>query len=206
MTKNGWLVRIKKGTYYITNLESRGFAGVSVLVIAQILFTESYVSFEAALQYHGVFEQHVRTVTSMCLKKKNNKTIQGITYRFIKMSKRNLYGWEETQIEGQIVKIATLEKAIIDMIRCDRSIHSLDLILEKLREHKDNFNFEKLIKFTGGQSTVVQKILGFLFDKAKLDSNSIYELVKHKKGASSMTKDSDIFSAKWNLYYHKHFA
>jgi predicted transcriptional regulator of viral defense system len=206
MTKNGWLVRIKKGVYYMTNLESRGFAGASVLVIAQAILEESYVSFEAALQHHGVFDQHARTVTSVCLKKKADKTIQGITYRFIKSSKKNFYGWEETQIEGRTVKVATLEKAILDMIRSQRSIHSLDLVLEKVREYKGNFDLEKLNELARSQSVIVQKILGFLLDKAGIDSGSIYELTKHKEGAGSMTKDSDVFSGKWNLYYHNHFA
>lgn len=206
MTKNGWLVRIKKGTYYITSLESRGFAGASVLVIAGTIMEESYVSFEAALQYHGIFDQHIRTVTSVCLKKQSDKIIQGITYRFIKTFKKNFYGWEEAQIEGRAVKIATLEKAILDMIHSQRSIHSLDLALEKLREYKDNLDFEKLNNFSQGQSITVQKILGFLLDKAGVDSESIYKLTKNKEGSSLMTKDSDVFNAKWNLYYHNYFA
>lgn len=206
LTKNGWLVRIKKGVYYITNLESRGFAGASVLVIAQAILDESYVSFEAALQYHGVFDQHTRTVISVCLKKKADKTIQGITYRFIKVSRKNFYGWQDSQIEGRTVKVATLEKAILDMIQSQRSVHSLDLVLEKLREHKDNFDLEKLNELAKGQSITVQRIFGFLLDKAGMDSSSMHELLKNKDGASFMTKDSDVFSGKWNLYYHNHFA
>jgi predicted transcriptional regulator of viral defense system len=205
LTKNGWLVRIKKGVYYITNLESRGFAGASVLVIAQAIMDESYVSFEAALQHHGVFDQHARMVTSVCLKKKADKTIQGITYRFIKVSGKNFYEWEETQIEGRTVKVATLEKAILDMIQSQRSIHSLDLVLEKLKEYKENFDFDKLNDLAKNQSITVQKILGFLLDKAGIDSGSIQESLKDNEGASFMTKDSDVFSGKWNLYYHNHF-
>jgi predicted transcriptional regulator of viral defense system len=206
MTKNGWLVRIKKGVYYITSLESRGFAGASVLVVAQIILDESYVSFESALQQYGIFDQHIRTVSSVCLKKKTEKTIQGITYRFIKTSKKNFYGWEETQIEGRTVKIATAEKAILDMIRSRRSIHSLDEVLEKLRECKDNFDFGKLQEFSRGQSLTVQKILGFLLDRAEVNSDSTHHLIKGKKGVSFMTRDSKVFNAKWNLYYHVHFS
>lgn len=206
LTKNGWLVRIKKGVYYVTNLESRGFAGASILVIAQAVLDESYVSFEAALQHHGMFDQHIRTVTSVCLKKRADKTIQGITYRFIKASRRDFYGWEEAQIEGRMVRVATSEKAILDMIRSQRSIHSLDLVLEKLREYKGDYNLEKLNKLAEGQSITVQRILGFLLDKAGRDSSSMHELLNSKDGASFMTKDSDVFSGRWNLYYHNHFA
>lgn len=206
MIGNGWLVRIKKGVYYITNLESRGFANVSVLVIAQTILEESYVSFEAALEYHGTFDQHVGTVYSLCLKKQAKKMIQGIRYQFIKTSEKNFYGWEQAQIEGRIVKVATLEKAIIDIIRSRRSIYSLDMVLEKLKEYKNNFDFEKLKEMTQGQSITVRKILGFLLDKAGIDSDLFRELLKNNKGASLMTKDSKVFNAKWNLYYHNHFA
>ena len=37
LVKNGWLVRIKKGTYYITTLESRGTFNVSNFHIATCL-------------------------------------------------------------------------------------------------------------------------------------------------------------------------
>lgn len=206
LTRNGWLVRIKKGVYYITNLESRGFAGVSVLVIARTLLAESYISFEAALQYHRIFDQHVQTVSSVCRQKHAAKTIQGITYRFIKTSAKNYYGWEETLVDGQMVKIATLEKAILDMIRSQRSIHTLDVVREKLIEYKNNFDFAKLNKFTLDQSITVRKILGFLLDQAGLDSVAIHNSLRNVKGASRMTRDSQLYSAKWHLYYHHHFA
>lgn len=206
MTGNGWLVRIKKGVYYITNLESRGFANVSVLIIAQTILEQSYVSFETALEYHGIFDQHVRTIRSLCLKKQTDKTIQGIRYVFIKTSEKNFYGWEQAQIEGRIVKVATLEKAIIDIIRSRRSVYSLDMVLEKLKEYKNSFDFEKLKEMAQGQSITVRKILGFLLDKAEIDSELIHELLKNNKGASLMTKDSKVFNAKWNLYYHNHFV
>lgn len=206
MSRNGWLVRIKKGIYYIASLESRGFIGVSVFVIAGILLEESYVSFESALQYYGIFDQHIKIVSSVCLKKYTGKTIQGITYKFIKTSKKNFCGWQETRIEGQTVKVAILEKAILDMIRSKRSIYSLDLVLEKLKKYKNSFNFEKLWDLAQKQSITVQKILGFLLDKAEINSDSIYKLLENNKGASFMTKDSRLFSAKWNLYYHNYFA
>lgn len=206
MTRNGWLVRIKKGVYYIANLESRGFAGASALVIAQTIMADSYVSFEAALEHHGIFDQHVAAVTSVCLKKRADKNIQGITYRFVKTSKKNFYGWEEARMEGRKVKVATPEKAILDMIHFQRSVHALDVALEKLEDYKNNFDLGKLAEMAKGQSVVVQKILGFFFDKAGIDSGSIHELTKSKEGTSKMTKDSDVFSAKWNLYYHNYFA
>ncbi len=206
MIKNGWLVKIKNGVYYVSNLESRGFVGMSILVIAQSILIESYISFETALQYRGFFDQYLRTVVSVCLKKQKSRNIQGINYKFIKTSKKNFYGWDNIQIEGKMVRVATFEKAILDMVCFHRSVHSLDLVLEKLRENKEGLDLERLKSLIKGQSITVQRIMGFLLDKIDIDSSYIYDLLKGKKGVSLMTKDSDIFNHKWRLYYHNYFT
>ncbi|MFH1712665.1 MAG: type IV toxin-antitoxin system AbiEi family antitoxin [Candidatus Jacksonbacteria bacterium] len=205
LSKNGWLVRIKKGMYYIADLTSRGFAGASTLIIAQTLVKDSYISFEAALQYHNMFDQHLKTITSITLAKKRTIKFQDTNYRFIKTNKKLLYGWEKARVEGKIIKIASAEKAILDILHFNRNIYSADLVLEKLQEYARDFNWEKLNQYSQKQSITVIRILGFLLDKIKADSSFLHSLVKDNKGSSYMTKDSQIFNGKWRLYYHKHF-
>lgn len=206
LVKNGWLVRIQKGAYAIANLESRGFVDADVSVIAQTMLQESYVSFEEALRYHGIFDQYLRVVSSVCTKKHAEKEIQGILYTFARTSKKNYYGFERVRVEGGMVQMATLEKAILDMVHFRRSLHSLDLVLEKFREYGDSFDFMRLQRYADRQSITVRKILGFLLDAAKIDSKFLAESIRKTEGASRMTNDSECFSSKWNLYYHKHFA
>lgn len=207
LAKNGWLVRIRKGIYYIATLESRGMVNISESIIAQILEKDSYISFETALQYYKIFDQHIRMVTSISLKQKKEKEIQGRIYNFIKTSEKNYYGWKEVQVENRLVKMATLEKAILDMLAFRRTTHSVDLVLEKMQEYKDNFNWDKLNELSQNQSAVVQRIVGFLLDKIGVNSEHLHKLVDKNGGRSSyMTNDSNLFNAKWRLYYHKHFA
>jgi predicted transcriptional regulator of viral defense system len=205
LLKRGWLVRLKRGVYYITTLESRGTANVSVYVIAQVLADDAYVSFEAALQHHGIFDQYLKTITSLSLKNHSTQELQGTKYEFIKTSQVNFYGWEETRMEGKLVKIATLEKAVLDMLSTRRTLYSMDLILEKFREYKDNFNFERLYEFSKKQTIASSRILGFLLDRAGLDSTKIYSQVKSAKGISRMMIDSKLYDSKWRLYYHNIF-
>lgn len=206
LSKNGWLVRIKKGMYYITSLESRGTADISAFAIAQILLHDSYISLEAALQHHGIFDQYLRTITSITLKKHKTTTIQGLNYKFIKTDKKFFYGFRKVRIEGRMVSVATLEKAILDLLHFDRSVYSIDLVLKRLEQHQDMFNWKRLDQYSKGQSITVQRIAGFLLEKSGLDTAYIYNLVKNKKGCSYMTKDSKNFNAKWRLYYHDHFV
>ena len=206
LVENGWLVRIKKGTYYITTLESRGVANISEFIIAQILEKDSYISFESALQYYKIFDQYIQTITSISLKQKKDKEIQGIKYNFIKTNEKNYSGWKEVQVENKLVKMATLEKAILDMLAFRRTVHSIDLVLEKMREYKNDFDWDRLNELSRNQSVTVQRILGFLLDKIEIDSEYLHKLVEKNKGRSSrMTNDSKLFDAKWRLYYHNHF-
>jgi len=52
----GWLVRIKKGVYQVADISSLGTLTLSRYALAQILAPGSYVSFEAALQFHGMHD------------------------------------------------------------------------------------------------------------------------------------------------------
>ena len=205
LVRNGWLVRIKKGLYFITTLESRGFFNVSNFVIAQALDKDSYVSFYSALQYQGMFDQYLRTVTSVSLKKASQKEIQGINFEFVRADKAKFYGWEEHDIEGFVVKIASAEKAILDILNFKRTVHSTDVVWEKLKNHKEDFNIDRLSQFSKEQTLTVKRVLGFLLDLAGIDSDGFYDMIKNKSGSSYMTRDSKKFNAKWRLYYHKHF-
>lgn len=205
LTKNGWLVGVKKGTYAITSLESRGFTTLSVFKIAQTLEKDSYVSFEAALQYHGMFDQHLKRIVSVSLKRRAIKEIQGIRYQFVKTKKELFYGWQQQRVESHLVNIASAEKALLDMLSFKRDIYSIDLVLEKLKEHRDSFDFKQLDKFCEKQTMAVKRVIGFILDKLLIDSSHIYSLTKASKNCTYMTKDSKEFNAKWRLYFHKHF-
>lgn len=200
LTKNGWLVRIKKGVYFIANIESRGFTNLSIYNVPQVLVKDSYVSMEAALQYHGMFDQFLKTVTSVSTESHKTKEIQGLNYKFIKTKRKFYYGFETKRIENEIIKIATPEKAILDLLCFKRNGYTIDLILEKFLEHKKDLNKNLFKRYCKNQKTTVIRILGFLFDKADIDSDYLLTIVRDKRNCSFMTKNGKKFNAKWRLY------
>jgi predicted transcriptional regulator of viral defense system len=205
LSKKGWLVRIKKGLYFVAGIESLGFAGLSVYKIARLLCPESYVSFEAALQYHGMFNQGLRKIVSVSKKVCRTKALEQVEYKFIKAREKLFYGFEEQRVENYSVNIAYPEKAILDLLCFARSLSSVDLVLEKLKEHKDGVNAVRLNEFAARQPPVVQKIIGFLMDKAGIDSLPLSVEVRKSRAVGLMLPDSKKFNAKWRLYYDSHF-
>lgn len=197
---NGWLVRIKKGVYFIAGFESRGFASLPVQKIAQVLVEESYVSFEAALQFHGFFDQYLKTVISVTARAYPGRRFQGIDYRYVKAKPELCYGFEEQRVEGYLVKMATAEKAMLDLICFGRTGYSVDLFLDTLREYGRDLDLARLAEYSAPQSLAVRRITGYLLELAGLDSGQVHATVKGEKGASFLHGNSGDFNARWRLY------
>ena len=205
LTKRGWLIRIKRGLYAISDLSTRGFLSLSPYIVANLLVKDSYVSFEAALHHHGMFDQLTNKIISVSLTTYKGAKLQGTEYSFVKTKAEHYFGWEEADIENKKARIATAEKAIVDMINFHRSKYSIDLVVEKLREHRKDLNLARLNEYLGKVSTTTVKIFGLLFDMLGIDSAYLHNLVDNSRTAHRMLAGATKFNAKWRLYYDEYF-
>jgi predicted transcriptional regulator of viral defense system len=206
LASNGWLVGIKKGLYFVAGSESRGFAALPVYKIAQLLGKDSYVSFEAALQHHGLFDQHLKTVISVSPRAYADKEFQGVIYKFVKAKERLYFGYEEKRVEDYLVKIATVEKALLDLLSFKRTAYSVDLVMERLRKNAGELDLERLSEYLGDQSLTVRRIMGFLLEAAGLDTEDLHAEVEGASSASFMLKGAGDFNARWRLYVPRRFV
>jgi len=205
LTTDGWLIRLKRGLYAISDLSNRGFLSLSPYVVANLLVTESYVSFESALSYYGMFDQLTDKVISISQTRYKTVQLNATEYSFVNVQEKWFFGWQEVVIDTQIVRIATAEKALIDMIQFHKSKYSVDMVIEKLRVHQDTIKIGKLDDHLSKMSTTTLKIFGMLYDFLGIDSTRLYELVKNKRGTDSMFAGDKKFNAKWRLYYDEYF-
>jgi predicted transcriptional regulator of viral defense system len=207
LSKQGWLKRIKKGVFVISDLSSRGTLSISHNAIVNIMVEEAYISFETALQYHGIYDQLLTNINSISLKRYKATTIDGFTYIFIRSQQQYFYGWNTYDIDGQSVKIARIEKALIDLIQFHRSRYTTDLVLEKLNAFKDDIDHQSLIKFSLKANLTTQRIIGFLMDCVNLDSSQIHLAVLNRQSVTSISNsENNLYNHKWKLYYDQLFA
>jgi predicted transcriptional regulator of viral defense system len=205
LADQGWLVRIKKGLYALADLSSLGFLRLSPYTVAQLLVADSYVSFEAALQQHGMYDQLLQTIVSVTRQQHKAVVLNSYTYRFVKSNPAFFYGWQESSLDSRLVKIATAEKALIDLVMFHRTVYAVDLVLEKLQAHRDELDLSRLTDDLAHSTTTVQRIFGFLFDLAGFDSDALLAMVAAQKGVSRITGESTLFGRKWRLYYDSYF-
>jgi predicted transcriptional regulator of viral defense system len=203
LAKVGWLVRIKKGLYLVvTDLTALATGNTSSLLISNALNTESYISFASALNFHGMFDQLTKTVDAITHVRARNYRFQNTEFRYFRVKKKLYFGFTKERVEGKAVNIAESEKVILDYLYLRKNAAALSLVLEKLREYKDDFNFSKMTDYAQTYNLTTIRNLGFLFDTIGVSSDALYEIAhRNRKGFSKMHAHARTFNAKWRLYY-----
>lgn len=202
LARVGWFLRIKNGLYVIIeNLSSRSISDLSLMVIAEALNKDSYISLDAALNYYGMFDQYTKNITAINLKSSKIYKFQDNNFKFVKVNKKYYFGFTQVRVDGKIINMATREKTLLDIFYLDNSFYSASLIYEKLKEHKNDIDFDKLREYALKFGVSMQRKIGWLFDELKINSDQLLANSKRHAGYSRFTKESKKFNAKWRLYY-----
>ena len=191
----------------IADFSSRGSLSISSIAVVNAMVEEAYVSFENALQHHGLYDQLLSTINSVALKQYKATTVDGITYSFVRTQQRYFYGWETYDIDGQTVKIADIEKALVDLIQFHRTRYSTDLVIEKLMTFTSDIQYQRLVDYVLKANLTARRILGFLMDCIDMDTGEIHASSVDSSSVSSVGgSDDERYNSKWRLYYDPYFA
>ncbi len=200
--KAGWLVRIKRGLYLIVeNLTSRSVSDTSLLVIAQSINKDSYITLDSALNYYQMFDQYSRTVTSVNHKISKIYKFEKQELRFARVAKKYYFGFTKIRYDGKLINMATREKALLDYLYLDKSFYSASLVFEKIQNYQQGIDFDKLQNYALMSGVSMQRKIGLLLERINVDTSKLLENVKKHQGFSRFTKESRVFNAKWRLYY-----
>ena len=202
LTKLGWLVRFKKGLYaVVTDIGSLSANDISAYTICQALNKDSYVSFENALQYHGMFDQMLSTLSAVTYKRARSYKIRETGIKFFRVKRQLYFGFTQERSDIGLVNIACKEKALLDILYFRSNRYCAALVCEKLRENKEKIDFTILkqcaVKFGLG----VIRQTGFFLDLMGIETGDLLKRVHGKNSYSRMTKESGSFNAKWRLYF-----
>ena len=111
MLARGDLLGLKRGVYVFTG------ANIDEFVLANKLYSPSYVSLESALNNYGLIPDVAASVTSVSpITSKKFSTPKG-TFLYSKINKNLFFGFEnKTDENGNYYQIALPEKALLDYI------------------------------------------------------------------------------------------
>jgi predicted transcriptional regulator of viral defense system len=121
--EKGFIKMIRRGHYAFSGREINESA---LFLIANKIYTPSYVSMEMALAYYNLIPEAVYGITSVSSRKTNHfKTDFGeFIYRHIKP--QLIFGYKLISYRGQNFKIAEPEKAILDYFYLNTYLNTND--------------------------------------------------------------------------------
>lgn len=205
LVEAGWLVRIRKGLYQIAELGALGTLSLSRLTIAQLLAPDSYISFQAALQHHGLFDQGLATVGSVARRRHAPVHLQGATYSYVATQEQFYFGFDDTPLDGRRVHVASAAKAMLDLLQFKRTQAHVDLVLEILRENGPTQDLDRLVEYARRLPRAVQQTAGYLLEVT--GHSEVAARLQPTDGASVawLTPESSVYSHRWRLYTDPYF-
>ena len=173
MTKQGVLIRLKKGLYTFDALYQDG--SVDSIVIANRLYAPSYLSFDYALSYYGLIPERVYEVSSATLhaKKLFDTPLGRFSYRPVPLEVYALgVDWFYDECDGGKF-IATPEKALCDKIRADRGLGRLNQ--EKMKNY---LYYDLRIERESLMKLEIKLVEAIAYNYKSYNLKSLYSLLK----------------------------
>jgi len=150
--KRGWIRTLKKGLYEIKYPKRKM---LSDLFIANKLYEPSYVSLETALSYYSLIPEVAMGVTSVTTKPTREFRNHYGFFSYRTVVGRAYLGYGLIDFQGQKVKIAEPEKALLDYIYLNKSLDGLRFNKRKLND----LDRDKILKYASiFNKTVVEKV------------------------------------------------
>jgi predicted transcriptional regulator of viral defense system len=145
--------------------------------------------------FYGFTEQLPQTTFIINTSLSSTKIINNLTYKFIKVKEKFMYGIIEKQMSGGIINISDKERTMMDMIFQCNFVGGLSVAMEKVKTIiKDNdCDIKKLVDYAIKFPVLkVRKTIGIILDEAEIAeeiSNPLYESIQN----------TSLISLNWNL-------
>src|SRR3989338_1100940 len=143
------LYKIERNKYILKD------ASVSDFSLACFLYHPSYISFETALNFHGILSQFPYCVTSATTRKTIQKNVESKQFSYFHIKKDLFWGYDKKDD----FLIASAEKALLDQLYFttkglkktdledyDLSAITVSRLKEYIKEYPDTVQWKKIVK------------------------------------------------------------
>lgn len=195
LVNRGWLQRIEKGKYLILPFEAGGEGEWTEheFVIASYLIRPYYVGFRSALNYYGYTEQTTRTVFVASTRRKLKPALQvsGVTYRFVYIPERKLFGVTEVILGGYPVSISDKEKTIVDCLARLEYCGGIAEVAKALSYAGQEVDYTKMVQYAhrNGNRAATQR-LGYLLETLDFGTAEALRLLRQNMSRSYALLDT----------------
>jgi predicted transcriptional regulator of viral defense system len=210
LVRTGWLIRLAKGQYQLlpakTGLDP--FPMVDKFVIACQAFPEGFIAYGSAAEHHGLSLQVFNSVFIANTERSGMRSVGNLNVRLVKLAPTNYLGFQSLN-RGPSVKVATLERTLIDCVDRPDLAGGISDLVEILERSKKRADIEKVIDLLSSYSSksLIKKV-GFLLEQFdySLTEAQTETLLKMSSGVKTYLFSMRIpgtskarYSKKWRL-------
>jgi len=210
LVRTGWLVRIAKGLYQILSARTGldPFPMGDKFVLACQAFPNAFIAYGSAAEHHGLSLQVFNSVIIANPDRGGLREIGNVSVHLVKINKSNYLGYESLS-RGPSVKVATVERTIIDCIDRPNLAGGISDLVEVLQRGRNRADIDKVIQFlpSYASKSLIMKV-GFLFEQFEypLTETRTATLLKMSTGVKAYLFSSTLpgtsghkYSKKWRL-------
>ena len=172
LVKKRWFEPIGKGKYLLISASSgkEGIPSANALLTGSFLVNPYYFSYSTSNAFYGFSTQMPSTVYIATTKNKHSVKIGNIYYRFILLSERKFFGFENVRVFDAEVLMADREKTIVDSVDKIRYVGGIREVFDVLKNGVKKVNVTRLVDYAVrmGSSSLIQR-LGFLLEDMKVE-------------------------------------
>ena len=167
LVKKGWLERLRPGLFQLVPADRgrEGVADTHPLTAGAVLIDPYFFSFGTACTHHGLTEQAFAEVYLACQQRRRPETIRGKRYVFVYVPEERFFGFAETNVLGQPVQMAIIERALLDAIDRPRYAGGIGEVSRIAARAESRLSWEVLFELLREwrSSALVQRV-GYLLD------------------------------------------
>ena len=190
LKKKRVLIPIKSGVYIFVPLDAIPTGRrVSEFLIPQVFFPQNdyYIGYSTMFNYYNFTDQQFQTVYVLNPRISRERTIAGLSFKFVKIPSARMYGLEKISIKGKEVIVSSKERTLVDLIYYNKPVGGIEAaaaILERfVREKK--CDVKKLIEFAVRFPKIkTRKCIGLVLEKACIPDSALKPLEKSVKDTS----------------------
>jgi predicted transcriptional regulator of viral defense system len=168
LERKKWVDRVSKGKYTFVPADAgyvKRFPPLNPLLAGSALVAPYYYSYATANAHYGLTTQMSSTVYIATTTKKPTFRWKNNRFKFVTLTRRKFFGFTTVMVQTAEVKMAELEKALVDSLDKPKHAGGVEEVVRVLYRAYRRVDMSKLVDYASRTEThAVCQRLGFLLD------------------------------------------
>lgn len=171
LCEKGWLETLLPGHYLLIGADRgpKGIPEMNPYFVARLLRQPYFFAYRIACSHHGLSTQIPSVIHIAVTRLKRPLEIKNVRFEFIILSKKRFFGFEETTVFGEKVKISDLERTVLDALDRPDLVGGIEASAQVLFEAGKRFDSSKLLAYLKKMNnSALARRFGYLSEMFKL--------------------------------------